>query len=119
MVASKQLYKEIGMDNHITPADLRALARRAFAIQFVVACCYALALAPLRRWYERHHLTELTVIGGVLLSMAPANWLARRTPTNWQQYEQHVMRGFATAAVPITLWQAWLFVQRLRGRDGA
>jgi hypothetical protein len=105
------------MDKRIAPAAVRALARRAFTVQFVTACCYALALAPLRRWYERHHLTELTVIGGVLLSLAPANWLARHTPTSWEQYERRVMRGFVTVAVPITAWQAWLFVRRLRGRD--
>jgi hypothetical protein len=48
-----------------------------------------------------------TLIGGMLLSVAP---------TSWSQYERRAVRGFATVVVPITIWQAWLFVRRLRGR---
>lgn len=88
---------------------------RAYLLQFLAACAYAALLAPLRRWYERHHLTELTVIGGVALSLAPAAWLARTEGATWWLYERRVLRGFVTAAVPITVWQGWLFVRRLRG----
>jgi hypothetical protein len=97
------------MVEFITPRDVRALERRAFAVQFVAACLYALGLAPLRRFYEKYHLTELTVIGGVLLSVAPARWLARQAPATSSQYE----------GIPITAWQVWLFVRRLRRREGA
>lgn len=100
----------------ITARDVRALERRAFAVQFLAACLYALGLAPLRRWYERHHLTELTVIGGVLLSVAPARWLARQAPATWSQYERRITAGFVTVAIPITIWQGWLFLRRLRGK---
>ena len=61
-------------------------------------------LTLLRRFYERWHLIELTVIGGVLLSLAPARWLAWQAPTTWSQYERRITRGFVTAAVPITIW---------------
>ena len=98
----------------ITARDVRALERRAYLVQFAAACLYAALLAPLRRCYERWHLTELTVIGGVLLSVAPARWLARQAPTGWRAYERRVTRGFVVAAVPITAWQAVLFVRRLR-----
>jgi hypothetical protein len=54
--------------------------RRAFALQFAAATLYAAALAP-------------------------AAWLARQAPTRWTQYERWVLRGFATAAGPITVWQ--------------
>jgi hypothetical protein len=93
----------------------RAPERRVLATQFAAACSYTALLALLRERYERAHLTELTVIGGVLLSLAPASWLARRSPTTWSQYERRAARGFATVAAPITLWQAWLFVRQLRG----
>lgn len=104
----------------ITDSDIRQMERRVWRVQFVAACLYALGLAPLRRWYEQRHLTELTVIGGVLLSLFPAYWLARETPTTWRLYERRVRRGFVTAAIPITVWQVWLLVRRLLrgGRDG-
>jgi hypothetical protein len=51
------------------------------------------------------------------LALAPAAWLARQAPTSWSQYERRAVRGFVLAAVPITIWQAWLFVLRLRRRE--
>jgi hypothetical protein len=99
-----------------TSLDVRAHERRVFAVQFAAACCYALTLASLHPWYKQRHLTELTVIGGVLLSAAPAAYLARSSPTSWAEYERRAVLGFETVAIPITIWQAWLFVRRLRDK---
>lgn len=99
------------------PTDAGAHERRAFALQFLAACAYVALLAPLRERYEERHLTELTVIGGVLLSLAPAAWLARHEGATWRLYERWAARGFVTVAIPITLWQAALFVRRLRGEE--
>jgi hypothetical protein len=106
------------MSTDTIPSDVGAPERRVFATQFAAACSYTALLALLRGRYEHAHLTELTVIGGVLLSLAPAAWLARSSPTTWSQYERRTIRGFVLAAIPITIWQAWLFVRRLRGGEG-
>jgi hypothetical protein len=98
---------------------VRSLERRAFAVELLVACCYAAGLELVRERYERAHLTELPVIGGVVLSLFPAAWLARRAPTTWREHERRTVRGFMVAAVPITLWQGALFVRRLLARRGA
>lgn len=77
---------------------------RTFLLQFAAACAYALALAPLREWYEREHLTIFTVVGGVLIALAPAAWLGRGPL--WQR--RHVLAGFVVSGLPIAVWQGGL-----------
>jgi hypothetical protein len=82
--------------------------RRVFLLQFAAACAYAAALAPLRPWYEAQHLTILTVIGGTLLALAPAAYLARRQSGAWWHYERWVWLGFVVSGAPIAVWQGGL-----------
>jgi hypothetical protein len=79
---------------------------KAYLAQFALSCLYAAGLERVRPWYERHGLTEATVIVGVLLALWPAQVLNR-----WDR--RHVLLGFVVSGAPITAWQAWLFIKRI------
>jgi hypothetical protein len=72
------------------------------------SAAYALALEPVRPWYERHRLTAATVAGGVALTgLALDRALRRELPHETRQRVMgHYWRLFAVAGLPIVTWQA-------------
>lgn len=68
---------------------------------------YALVLSQVERQLPINpDFTAVSVVGGVLISLAPVMWLARRQrPRNWRVYERMVAAGFVGTGLPIILWQ--------------
>lgn len=93
---------------------IRTTEAPVYAAELVASVAYATFLQACDRKYEPDW-TWLTVVGGVLISSAPAILLARYDPPTWRDYERRVIAGFLTSGVIIVGWQLWDQAKR-RGR---
>lgn len=92
--------------------SVQLVERGVFVAEFAASVGYACWLQSMRRRYEPDW-TWLTVMGGVVLSAAPAQILARVLPGTWRDYERRIVVGFCVSAGAIIPWQLWQMAKRI------
>jgi hypothetical protein len=88
-----------------------------FFTALLLGLSYSLALAYLeRRLPIIPDYTALEVVGGVILTMLPVAFTARRTARltmlTWQSYERMVVIAFLGTGLPVLTWQLIEFIVR-------
>jgi hypothetical protein len=88
-----------------------------FFTALLLGLSYSLALAYLeRRLPIIPDYTALEVVGGVILTMLPVAFIARRaarlTMLTWQTYERMVVVAFLGTGLPVLIWQVMEFALR-------
>jgi hypothetical protein len=79
----------------------------AYGLEFVAFSLYALVIHRTQPWYQKHHLTIVTVMLGIIGAGSVPMTLVRRYPTmSAQEYEDITVGAFWVSFVPMAMQQA-------------
>lgn len=100
--------------NRTVGSGQEALLNRVVISALSLSTLYASVLSQLERRYpiKPDHIWA-EVAGGVVVSLLPLAWEARRSPElSWRNYELNLWMSFFATGAPIILWQLGEAVMR-------